>query len=449
MKKLLLFALICSSISITKAQDIQGTINQQSINWNTALQNLPTSQITSGILYNKVTQFSNLISYNRSDYNTANYEMFNQAISELHRASNQTLFISSASLSSTIGSSTSSNNVKVGMINTTFQFLNFNENTPSNGGLNYNNGVFSVIPNKPAFFTKKVTVCAPLKKYIIGSNAIFNFSSNLIFNNATNNIKNLVVNFGDGTNVTVINNSIITNPNVTVNYTTSGKKTLTFNITFSDNSTLTTYGEINFNYVSTYISLASTNSQSPCYESLRDKTIFTSNIEYQGYEETSPVYGKIEVFTYYRTNNNNTERKVKKPIFIIDGFDPEDTRKVKDCDCANDPECSNLDKYKDANQNFDPNLHNSIEDVSTYYENNGPIKLIDKLRSIGYDVIVINNPTYTTTNFANQIVKIDGGADYIERNAMNMVSFIQYTKSQLITNGSNEKIVIVGPSMGG
>ena len=187
------------------------------MNWTTALQNLPTSQITSGILYNKITPFSNLVSFNRSNYNTANYEMFNQAISELYRASNQSLFISSSTLTSIISATTDQNKVNIGIINTSFQFLNFNENTPSNGGLNYNNGVFTPIANKPSFLTKKVVVCAPLKNYIVGSNAIFNFSNNLIFNNATLNIKNLVVNFDNGTNISVVNNNIITNPNVTVN----------------------------------------------------------------------------------------------------------------------------------------------------------------------------------------------------------------------------------------
>ncbi|HEV7380930.1 MAG TPA: hypothetical protein VGN64_14115, partial [Dyadobacter sp.] len=42
-----------------------------------------------------------------------------------------------------------------------------------------------------------------------------------------------------------------------------------------------------------------------------------------------------------------------------------------------------------------------------------------------------------------------GGGDFIERNAMVLVKLIQMVNQQLQFNGSNEKITIIGPSMGG
>ena len=45
--------------------------------------------------------------------------------------------------------------------------------------------------------------------------------------------------------------------------------------------------------------------------------------------------------------------------------------------------------------------------------------------------------------------EIDGGADYIERNAMNHITLYQKLNNELIDNGSNEELVIIGPSMGG
>lgn len=395
------------------------------------------------------------MSYNRSDYNTSNYESFIQAISELHRASNQTLFVSANTLKGISTATTNISTVDVGIINTTFQKLNYNENTPSNGGLNYSAGIFYPLANKPSFLNKKVVIASPLKNVISGASANFNFKSNLIFTNATQGIKTLVVDFGENIIATIINNSIISVPSKNVNYTSKGMKTLKFTITFSDNSVIITYGKIYFDYKPINQTVPAIVAEDlPCYEYLRDTGSFTSTISYQGAEETSPVFGQIEYTTFYHNNNGNNEKKIIKPIIIIDGFDPGDTRKVLDCNCAADPNCVTENDDND-NGVFNPILHRSIEDLMSYDDidpaTGGSLKrnLIKVLRGLGYDVIIINNSTYTTTNVAGNTVTIDGGADYIERNAMNIVSYIQYMKNKLTQNGSSEKLVLVGPSMGG
>lgn len=63
----------------------------------------------------------------------------------------------------------------------------------------------------------------------------------------------------------------------------------------------------------------------------------------------------------------------------------------------------------------------------------------------GYDVIVVNYTTYTASNGQT----IDGGGDYIERNAMNMIALIQELNRRLAILGSTEQLVVAGPSMGG
>ncbi|EMY3554183.1 T9SS type A sorting domain-containing protein [Flavobacterium psychrophilum] len=64
------------------------------------------------------------------------------------------------------------------------------------------------------------------------------------------------------------------------------------------------------------------------------------------------------------------------------------------------------------------------------------ISLVEKLRSApyGFDVTLVNFPN---------------GADYVERNAMALVSLLSRENAKLATNGSTEKISIIGPSMGG
>lgn len=134
---------------------------------------------------------------------------------------------------------------------------------------------------------------------------------------------------------------------------------------------------------------------------------------------------------------------------------------MQDCDCENDttpaPNNCRLNNSDITISyfplritiTFNPSKHESLEDLMNYNVDGQPVNLIDKLRTEGYDVIVINNPTYTTTNANGQTVTIDGGADYIERNAMTLVSYMQSIKEQQNIAGSTEKLVLIGPSMGG
>ena len=88
MKKFTIILFLCLSI-IAKAQVLptaQSFKQQDSIYWENAL-SLIKPQITTGILYSKVVPFSNLYNFNSADYNTADAGLFKQALSEMHRAS--------------------------------------------------------------------------------------------------------------------------------------------------------------------------------------------------------------------------------------------------------------------------------------------------------------------------------------------------------------------------
>lgn len=458
MKKILISFIFCFQLSQVVAQD-NPTIQQTEVtpNWPVMLSNLNTSQITSGVLIDKVTSFANIINYNSIENNWSNKEQFNQALSELYRASDQARFISITELKNRTASTTANNSVDIGIINTSFQKLLFNEENPSVGGVTFNQstGKFVVIAGQPSFISKKISIIAPLKEFVTGSSFVFNFKNNLILNNATTTIKTLIVDFTDGTTPsTVISNSTIVIPSKTVNYSSTGMKTLKFTITYSDNTTLITYGKIYIKYSSNVQTFTTNNTNSPCYEPLKDKGMFTSTISFQGYTETSPVFGRTEYTIFY--GNNNNAKHMLKPIIIVDGFDPKDKRKVLDCDCEQDPTCV-INNDDDDNGVFNPENHESLEDLMYY--NDGTIdpvtglpkktNLIIELRKKGYDVIVINNPTYTTTNLAGQSVTIDGGADYIERNGRTLASYIQKIKEDQNTVGSTQQLVLIGPSMGG
>ena len=158
----------------------------------------------------------------------------------------------------------------------------------------------------------------------------------------------------------------------------------------------------------------------------------------------APVKAHIDYRTFYSTSN--TLKLLKKPIILIDGFDPQNARKIEACDCQADIKC------RDANSKnglFDANYESIV--YSMQYFNpilGGPDNVLDNLRNKGFDVIIVDQPSYDYTN-NGVTTKVDGGADYIERNAMALVSLIKSVNNKVASNGSTEKLVLLGPSMGG
>src|SRR5690606_23911545 len=184
-------------------------------------------------------------------------------------------------------------------------------------------------------------------------------------------------------------------------------------------------------------------------DNLREDLYSASNrlvaaFAHQGYGETASRYGEIQARVFYRTKNGNTQKVLQKPLIIVDGFDPGDIRRIEVCDWEADSDCAS--GYIDSNGMFDSNSHDSIVDLMEYInENEQTDNLIRVLREIlGFDVIIVNQPTY----FKNG-VKIDGGADFIERNGKALATLIEQVNATLQQNSSTEQLVVIGPSMGG
>lgn len=130
----------------------------------------------------------------------------------------------------------------------------------------------------------------------------------------------------------------------------------------------------------------------------------TATIGYQGYEESQEYFGQGE----YQIFLDNLDGVLDNPIIFIDGFDPGDSRDITD-------------------------MYNSLD-----FDGDN---LADILRDEGFDPVALNFPLYTTDGN-----DIDGGADYIQRNAMVLIELINTINAQKI---GNQELVVVGPSMGG
>ncbi|MCD2260329.1 T9SS type A sorting domain-containing protein [Psychroserpens luteolus] len=128
-----------------------------------------------------------------------------------------------------------------------------------------------------------------------------------------------------------------------------------------------------------------------------------------------------------------------KPIILVDGFDPGDTRTIA-----------------------------GLYSLLDFTGSSGPENLADLVRAQGYDVVILNFPSYfrlddnsllniddATDNNADMVIDeldypgstlVNGGADFIERNAMLLVDLINTLNADKV---GDEELVIIGPSMGG
>ncbi|MEM7087181.1 MAG: T9SS type A sorting domain-containing protein [Bacteroidota bacterium] len=130
----------------------------------------------------------------------------------------------------------------------------------------------------------------------------------------------------------------------------------------------------------------------------------TATIGYQGYEETQAYFGQGE----YEIFLDNVDGVLDRPIIVLDGFDPGDGRDIA-------------------------GLYNSLA-----FDGDN---LADIVRDEGFDIVILNAPQYNTGG-----KDIDGGADYIQRNAFVLIEMINFLNDQKV---GDEELVVLGPSMGG
>lgn len=423
------------------------------------LEKINQASVTSGIIYDRVMPLADLCIFNmpsEKPHNTANFRFFKQALFELHKASNYKKLISIEKLEEKIAPYNNKwDVVPIGIINTPFQSLNYNPENPKESGLILKDSIFVQVDGNKPFLNGYAMVISPLKNVMQGEKIIYQFSEELIFNNGETKIKTLIVDFGNGEKQKIIvDGMLITKEVVFENYKNNGDKNIHFIVelnnefTFETNATIyTVFGNSSNNSLKSQLPACSSNipDTNGLIENFKvDNSYVQATDSFQGLNESVALKAQIEPRVFYHTNNGNTQKTLLKPIIIVDGFDPSDGRKIDDCDCYRDPVCQEANKDKTTGV-YNPDNHTSFVELMEYKnEANNNTNLITVLRERGYDVIIVNQPTYTTNG-----VTVDGGADFIERNAMAFIELIKEVNTKLQTNGSSEKLVVLGPSMGG
>ncbi|WP_040281353.1 T9SS type A sorting domain-containing protein [Psychroserpens damuponensis] len=168
-------------------------------------------------------------------------------------------------------------------------------------------------------------------------------------------------------------------------------------------------------------------------QTIEFESTLTSDLSgYSGVTEFAGL-GEYEIFLDTDTG------VLDKPIILLDGFDPGDTRTI-------------------------PGIYSLLD----FTGSQGNQNLADLVRTEGFDVVILNFPQYfkladnsvlnmddATDVNADMVIDeldypgstlVDGGADFMERNAMLLVDLINTLNTDKV---GDEDLVIIGPSMGG
>ncbi|SHN64795.1 Putative serine esterase [Flavobacterium fryxellicola] len=313
----------------------------------------------------------------------------------------------------------------MGVINTPISYLNYNPEFPNNGGVKLINGVYVRANNLPPFLQKQVTMISPMAELVFTNNntITYQFNTSEVYQWGNKKIASMTADFGNGMIFNLMQNQLWIQNSIVINYSTINEnKKLIFNIIYTDGTTLTTYAGISIGNDTTV------NNSNGRIASASGLIHYPSTIS-----DSNGAVGKLEYRIFY--GDQNTSNILKKPFIIVDGFDPGDKRKIVVDDCG--ANCQKLFKP------FNPAEYVSIEVLMKY--NNQSKDLKAQLTALNYDVIIVNFPTYVN----NLGQTIDGGADDIFRNGRTVASFLQKINLDIKANGSTEKLVLVGPSMGG
>ncbi|WP_284651549.1 T9SS type A sorting domain-containing protein [Flavobacterium terrisoli] len=262
------------------------------------------------------------------------------------------------------------------------------------------NNQFEVKPNAINVFEKhSLNLISPLLSKSKSNQVSFILSDELIFNTTSRTIQSIAIQANGEENWKTISRN---NP-FSINFDANGKQTVSCKIQFANGETIIQSFVINIDTPNnTVANRNSSNNYQP-----NAITSVTATIPYQGYGETEGYFGQGE----YEIFPDTVDGILDKPVFVVDGFDPGDT--------------------------------NTITTMYGGLAYGTSQNMADYLRTLGFDIVLVNFPTYTRPNTTTVV---DGGVDFIQRNAFVLVEVINQINAQKV---GTQKNVIVGPSMGG
>lgn len=352
------------------------------------------------ILYDRVYNISNATNLKSEGIST---NTFLQVYHELQRADFDNRLPKLESIKDEANIGFANKQIPLSLLISDFETIKKSEIENKNVYLNANNQMEMKSGINYPFEKHSINLIGALLQKSKTNKVDFILKSNLVFNTTNRTISSITASLNDSNDW----KTILTDKSFQLNFTKNGSQIIHFKILLSTGEII--HQSITFDIDCPTIS---DNKKTSAAFSPNAVNTITSTIPYQGYGETSPNglgyvgQGEYEIFM------DTTDGILDKPIFLLDGFDPGDTR--------NTTAIYQLLSYGTTGQN-----------------------LGDIVRAQGYDVIVLNFPNYTRPSTTTVI---DGGVDYIQRNAMILVELINQINAQKVGTAQN---VVIGPSMGG
>lgn len=375
-KFLLTITLLSNSFCSLLAQSTDLSYSQMA---DTLLYPVNKGYISTGILYDRVFPFASLYTFNGVSPDTSSHLHFIQSYKELYEASyNNTGMLREGYLDTLAKAIKYTDNViPIGVLYYDFNLIDTNA-VENNLLYRAADSMYYDVPGRPIspYWLKNVTVIAAMAPDALpygNGNFQFRFYNDLFLNNKGVSINNLEADFGAGYQNITAGNSI------NIYYPTAGAKYIQFRITYSNGSQVITRSHIEIvaNDSSTSGSLSNSSSSGARTMGTSSSSRFGAPVVwddifdvvdtqygYQGYGEVVHKYNSGTWAVYYhRTSPGGPiERVIRKPVIILDGFDPLDERDQKVI----------------------------YGNYLNYTQNNN---LGDELRDQGYDVIILNFPT--------------------------------------------------------
>ena len=346
---------------------------------------------------------------------------FLQAYKELANNSTNNTFSKLQQLKAICKPINYSNIAKIGLLHTTYESVT--EDSFVNGDVTINNNLVTRNTSDYIFNQHTSTIISPLVQTKKGLQTTYILEPDFFINNTNNQISSIKADFDDSSGLYALE---INSP-IQVTYNQEGNKRIHFILELDNNQVIHRYASINIELSNTDIrnqrNMATNEIISGVTADLSD---------YAGATNFAGL-GEYEVFL-------GADNVLDKPIFVIDGFDPADTRNIA-----------------------------AVYNLLSYDNNGTPENLGDRIRNEeNFDIVIINFPQYfklsdgslqsmsnsTDVNTDGVIdvndypgsTLVDGGSDFIERNAMIVAEVISTINSQ---KTGSEQNVVLGPSMGG
>ena len=390
--KLIISAILAVVLCLFRVQAVAQDFDSK---MNTIFQNVDKSQVSTGFLKDYGFEFLNPDLYTGNVLHDSNYvglqdwRMLYATLLSC-QVNTQASPVSLSSVNSMI------NTYNYGNMPLTFVSMDFDYNRLRDDALSaslmyVSNDQLYDVPGRleSPYGTESMFAIAPTHQQVLQGNNQIIFRPELFYSNNGKTVSGIAYNIGGGSSYT----SIGFNTAASVTFANTGWYTMNIRVTYTDNT---------IRYGHTKVLVFS----NPSYGSARFGTNrwwsvepITATEQYQGAAGAVRLNIQLSV--------NNTTGSIRRPLIIVEGFDP-----------RNDFGFDEITSSMDVNASgFSNTFNNQLDNIESY------------------DLIFVN--------YVN-------GIDFIQRNALALEAAIKYVNDNKTTfNGVRQQNVIIGQSMGG